>query len=65
VLAEISRWMSDGPSLFARQWQALQDAEIAPLLTRSAAARMDMNAFDANSPSGGFRQRREPSGYGR
>jgi transposase len=31
VLEEIGRWMSDGLSLFARQWQAIQDAEVATL----------------------------------
>ncbi len=31
VLEEIGRWMSNGLSLFARQWQAIQDAQVATL----------------------------------
>jgi transposase len=29
VLAEVGRWISEGKSVFARQWQALQEAETA------------------------------------
>jgi regulator of replication initiation timing len=31
VLEEVGRWMEEGISLFARQWQAIQDAEAAAL----------------------------------
>ena len=31
VLEEVGRWMREGISLFARQWQAIQDAEVGPL----------------------------------
>ncbi len=31
VLEEIGRWMSNGLSLFARQWQAIPDAQVATL----------------------------------
>ena len=31
VLEEVGRWMNDGISLFARQWQAIEDAEAAAL----------------------------------
>jgi transposase len=31
VLEEVGRWMDEGVSLFARQWQAIQDAEAAAL----------------------------------
>jgi transposase len=31
VLAEVGRWMDEGISLFARQWQTIQDAEAAAL----------------------------------
>jgi hypothetical protein len=30
VLEEIRRWMDDGLSLFARQWQAFTDPPLAP-----------------------------------
>jgi hypothetical protein len=29
VLDEVGRWMNEGISLFARQWQAIQEAEAA------------------------------------
>ena len=29
VLDEVGRWMNEGISLFARQWQAIQEAETA------------------------------------
>ena len=29
VLAEVGRWIQEGISLFARQWQAMQEAELA------------------------------------
>jgi len=31
VLEEISRWMREGTSLFAAQWQALQEQQAAAL----------------------------------
>jgi hypothetical protein len=30
VLEEVGRWMREGISLFDRQWQAIQDAEVVP-----------------------------------
>jgi hypothetical protein len=35
VLEEVGRWMKDGISLFARQWQTIQEAEAAAALNTS------------------------------